>query len=185
MAQSMRKDLDPRYGKVFANITSRLSVKITNQEEAEIAGRGLPRDELMRLYSLIKYNAVHIDEGRIQKEFRAYNLTQTAIQEWIGKTFQVERAFENPEINDYYLHARKTGNISMKESMEPPFSFSRSEWDTFSKQLSEWDIVDRKNGEPLKFKNMDESENPDGKPNESSDLGNKEKITSPEPPKDE
>lgn len=152
MAQSMRKDIDPRYGKIFANITTRISVKIVNQEEAEIAGRWLPRDELLRLFSLQKYNAVHIEDGAIKREFRAYHVTQTTILDWIRKTFQTEEIFGNPKLDEYYLHSRKVGKLSMKEAMEEPFNLSRAEWDELVKQLESRSEIERKNGLPISFK---------------------------------
>jgi hypothetical protein len=152
MAQTMRKDLDPRYAKIFANITTRFSVKITNPDEAEIAGRGLPRDELMRLSSLLKYNAVHIDAGRILREFRAYHLPQLTLRKWIEGVFEIESVTGNAKIDAYCVHARKQGKLLLQEATSPRFGLSRDEWDELVRTLESKGEIIRENGKPFYFK---------------------------------
>lgn len=152
MSQTIRKDLSDSISKFLVNIQSRIILKIVNPDEIEIISRGLSRENYLTIKSLKKHNALFIEDFEIKNEYKAYNLDQIKLLDWINKNFEKIDIFQDSKINDYYKYASLKWEISMKEAIWEKFKLTRKEWDNMINQLTiDWKI-DRENWWKYYFK---------------------------------
>lgn len=152
MSQTIRKDLSDSISKFLVNIQSKIILKIVNPDEIEIVSRGLSREYYLTIKSLKKHNALFIEDNEIKSEYKAYNLDQIKLLDWINKNFEKIDIFQDSKINDYHKYSSLKWEISMKEAMWEEFKLTRKEWDNMINQLTiDWKI-DRENWWKYYFK---------------------------------
>lgn len=152
MSQTIRKDLSDSIAKFLVNIQSRIILKIVNPDEIEIISRGLSRENYLTIKSLKKHNALYVEDFEIKTEYKAYNLDQIKLLEWINENFDKIDIFQDSKINDYYKYASLKWELSMKEAIWEKFKLTRKDWDNMINQLTiDWEI-DRENWWKYYFK---------------------------------
>lgn len=152
MSQTIRKDLSDSISKFLVNIQSRIILKIINPDEIEIISRGLSRENYLTIKSLKKHNALFVEDFEIKNEYKAYNLDQIKLLDWINKNFDKIDIFQDSIISDYHKYASLKWEISMKEAMWENFKLTRKDWDNMINQLTiDWKI-DRENWWKYYFK---------------------------------
>lgn len=152
MSQTIRKDMSDSIAKFLVNIQSRIVLKIVNSDEIDIISRWLSRENHLTIKSLKKHNALFVEDFEIKNEYKAYNLDQIKLLDWINKNFEKIDIFQDSKINDYHKYAFWKWEISMKEAMWENFKLTRKEWDNMINQLTiDWKI-DRENWWKYYFK---------------------------------
>lgn len=142
MSQTARKDVNSKISEILVNIKTKFALRVNNLEEGYIISRGLSENDRSRMTSLKQYNCLHIEDGSIKKEFKAYDFSKKDLMEWVDNNFKRSKEFSNKNINDYLKYSQKNNEISFKTASED-FELSRTDWNKFIKYVEEKNLIER------------------------------------------